>query len=76
MKKRTCTSTRTAKRSKRVAQQLATMQSLECKKTGWQQTRKRRTVEEMKKDEEEQTAQDYSIIIQNPPFDANDPEEW
>lgn len=27
-------------------------------------------------DEEEQTAQDYSIIIKNPPFDANDPEEW
>ena len=27
-------------------------------------------------DEEEQTAQDYSIVINNPPFDAYDPEEW
>lgn len=28
---------------------------------------------EVKFDEDEQTAQDYSIIISNPPHDANDP---
>ena len=27
-------------------------------------------------DEDEQTAQDYSIVIQNPPGDATDPNEW
>jgi Calcium-activated chloride channel len=27
-------------------------------------------------DEDEQTAQDYSIIIENPPDDATDPQEW
>ncbi|KAL7578142.1 hypothetical protein ACA910_012587 [Epithemia clementina (nom. ined.)] len=27
-------------------------------------------------DEDEQTAQDYSIVIQNPPGDATDPDEW
>jgi hypothetical protein len=27
-------------------------------------------------DEDEQTAQDYSIVIANPPGDATDPEEW
>eukprot|EP00980_Cylindrotheca_fusiformis_P003466 scaffold774_cov75-Cylindrotheca_fusiformis.AAC.3 len=27
-------------------------------------------------DEDEQTAQDYSILIKNPPPNANDPEEW
>lgn len=27
-------------------------------------------------DEDEQTAQDYSIVIDNPPGDATDPEEW
>ena len=27
-------------------------------------------------DEDEQTAQDYSIVIENPPGDATDPEEW
>ena len=27
-------------------------------------------------DEDEQTAQDYSILISNPPGDATDPEEW
>lgn len=32
--------------------------------------------EEIKFDEDEQTAQDYSIQIRNPPGDANDPEEW
>jgi hypothetical protein len=31
---------------------------------------------EIKYDEDEQTAQDYSIVITNPPHDANDPEEW
>jgi hypothetical protein len=32
--------------------------------------------EEVKFDEDEQTAQDYSVRIKNPPNDANDPEEW
>lgn len=32
--------------------------------------------EEVKFDEDEQTAQDYSILIRDPPEDANDPEEW
>ena len=27
-------------------------------------------------DEDEQTAQDYSIVIENPPGDATDPDEW
>jgi hypothetical protein len=27
-------------------------------------------------DEDEQSAQDYSIVIENPPGDATDPEEW
>ena len=27
-------------------------------------------------DEDEQTAQDYSVVIANPPGDATDPEEW
>ena len=27
-------------------------------------------------DEDEQTAQDYSIVIKNPPHDAKDPKEW
>lgn len=27
-------------------------------------------------DEDEQTAQDYSVIVTNPPEDAKDPEEW
>jgi hypothetical protein len=27
-------------------------------------------------DEDEQTAQDYSIVVSNPPGDATDPEEW
>lgn len=27
-------------------------------------------------DEDEQTAQDYSIVITNPPHDAKDPQEW
>ncbi len=31
---------------------------------------------EVKFDEDEQTAQDYSICISNPPPDASDPEEW
>lgn len=31
---------------------------------------------EVKYDEDEQTAQDYSIVIKNPPPDATDPEEW
>jgi hypothetical protein len=31
---------------------------------------------EVEFDEDEQTAQDYSIRIQNPPTDAVDPEEW
>ena len=31
---------------------------------------------EIKYDEDEQTAQDYSIVIANPPHDAKDPEEW
>jgi hypothetical protein len=31
---------------------------------------------EIKYDEDEQTAQDYSIIIKNPPPNATDPEEW
>jgi hypothetical protein len=31
---------------------------------------------EVQFDEDEQTAQDYSIIIDNPPPDATDPEEW
>jgi hypothetical protein len=31
---------------------------------------------EIKYDEDEQTAQDYSIVIKNPPHDATDPEEW
>jgi hypothetical protein len=32
--------------------------------------------EEVKYDENAQTAQDYSIEIANPPIDAHDPEEW
>jgi hypothetical protein len=32
--------------------------------------------EEIQFDEDEQTAQDYSIQITNPPGDAKDPEEW
>uniref|UniRef100_A0A7S4APN5 CSC1/OSCA1-like cytosolic domain-containing protein n=1 Tax=Pseudo-nitzschia australis TaxID=44445 RepID=A0A7S4APN5_9STRA len=32
--------------------------------------------EEVSFDEDEQTAQDYSILITNPPTDAKDPEEW
>jgi hypothetical protein len=32
--------------------------------------------QEIKFDEDEQTAQDYSIVITNPPPDASDPEEW
>ena len=31
---------------------------------------------EIKYDEDEQTAQDYSIVITNPPPDATNPEEW
>lgn len=31
---------------------------------------------EVKFDEDEQTAQDYSMVITNPPPDATDPEEW
>lgn len=31
---------------------------------------------EVKFDEDEQTAQDYSIVVENPPPDATDPEEW
>ena len=31
---------------------------------------------EVKFDEDEQTAQDYSIVIYNPPSDAFDPDEW
>jgi Calcium-activated chloride channel len=31
---------------------------------------------EVKMDEDEQTAQDYSIVVENPPGDATDPEEW
>ncbi len=31
---------------------------------------------EVKYDEDELTAQDYSIIIKNPPGDARDPQEW
>jgi len=38
---------------------------------GWYMRR-----EEVKFDEDEQTAQDYSIHIKNPPGDANNPEEW
>jgi hypothetical protein len=32
--------------------------------------------QEVQFDEDEQTAQDYSIRIANPPPDATDPEEW
>lgn len=32
--------------------------------------------QEVQFDEDEQTAQDYSIRITNPPADATDPEEW
>ena len=32
--------------------------------------------QEVQFDEDEQTAQDYSIRIKNPPPDATDPEEW
>jgi hypothetical protein len=32
--------------------------------------------DEVKFDEDEQTAQDYSVQIKNPPSNANDPEEW
>mmetsp|Transcript_27370 Transcript_27370/g.65782 ORF Transcript_27370/g.65782 Transcript_27370/m.65782 type:complete len:1071 (-) Transcript_27370:1369-4581(-) len=32
--------------------------------------------QEVKFDEDEQTAQDYSIVVKNPPPDATDPEEW
>jgi hypothetical protein len=31
---------------------------------------------EVSYDEDEQTAQDYSVIVTNPPPDATDPEEW
>ncbi len=31
---------------------------------------------EVRFDEDEQTAQDYSIAIKNPPADAYDPDEW
>lgn len=31
---------------------------------------------EVKYDEDEQTAQDYSVVVTNPPHDAKDPEEW
>jgi len=31
---------------------------------------------EIKYDEDEQTAQDYSIVITNPPHDAHNPQEW
>jgi len=31
---------------------------------------------EVEFDEDEQTAQDYSVIVQNPPPDAHNPEEW
>ena len=31
---------------------------------------------EQQMDEDEQTAQDYSIVIDNPPEDATDPQEW
>jgi hypothetical protein len=31
---------------------------------------------EVQFDEDEQTAQDYSIVVENPPEDAHDPEEW
>jgi len=31
---------------------------------------------EVEFDEDEQTAQDYSVVIENPPSDATDPEEW
>lgn len=31
---------------------------------------------EVRMDEDEQTAQDYSVVIQNPPPDATDPQEW
>ena len=32
--------------------------------------------QEVQFDEDEQTAQDYSIVITNPPHDAHDPQEW
>jgi len=32
--------------------------------------------QEVQFDEDEQTAQDYSVVIQNPPSDATDPAEW
>ena len=32
--------------------------------------------QEVQFDEDEQTAQDYSIVIKNPPSDATNPEEW
>eukprot|EP00580_Thalassiosira_gravida_P016537 CAMPEP_0201659950 /NCGR_PEP_ID=MMETSP0494-20130426/2690_1 /ASSEMBLY_ACC=CAM_ASM_000839 /TAXON_ID=420259 /ORGANISM="Thalassiosira gravida, Strain GMp14c1" /LENGTH=774 /DNA_ID=CAMNT_0048137655 /DNA_START=1861 /DNA_END=4185 /DNA_ORIENTATION=+ len=32
--------------------------------------------QEVKFDEDEQTAQDYSIVVKNPPPDATDPGEW
>jgi hypothetical protein len=32
--------------------------------------------QEVKFDEDEQTAQDYSVVITNPPDDAKNPEEW
>lgn len=38
--------------------------------------RTRNNSREVKFDEDEQTAQDYSIVIKNPPDDAWDPEEW
>ena len=31
---------------------------------------------EVKFDEDEQTAQDYSVVVENPPHDATNPEEW
>jgi hypothetical protein len=36
----------------------------------------RTTQTEIKFDEDEQTAQDYSIVVKNPPVDAWDPNEW
>ncbi|KAL3776039.1 hypothetical protein HJC23_009665 [Cyclotella cryptica] len=32
--------------------------------------------QEIKFDEDEQTAQDYSIVVKNPPIDAIEPDEW
>lgn len=38
--------------------------------------RRRQNALQVKFDEDEQTAQDYSIAIMNPPEDATDPSEW